>query len=255
MLLTVDIGNTNTVIGIFKGERLWQHWRIGTVRERTSDEYGVVLSELFRGGNVDVSSLRGAIISCVVPSLNETFVEALSKYAGIRPLVVGPGIKTGISVLTDDPREVGADRVVNAVAAYNLYSGASIVVDFGTAVTFDFITSKGEYLGGAIAPGISISIDALFERAARLPRVEIVRPRRIIGRNTVESIQSGLFHGFASMVEGIVERMKKESPEPLKVIATGGMAHLFKDEITSIDVFDEFLTLKGLRIIYEVNRR
>jgi type III pantothenate kinase len=252
MLLTVDIGNTNIVMGLFKDGELERHWRVRTVKERTADEYGIMLSSLLEADTVN--NIKGSIISCVVPSLKETFVETLSRYVGTRPLVVGPGIKTGMPILTDDPREVGADRIVNAVAAYSIYRSSLIVVDFGTAITFDYVTKKGEYAGGAIAPGISVASEALFQRTALLARVEFAKPGHIVGKNTEESLKAGIFYGFVGLIDGIVERMKEEAGSNPKVIATGGLAPLVIKETRTITDVDEFLILKGLKIIYEENQ-
>jgi type III pantothenate kinase len=255
MLLTLDIGNTNIVIGLFEGDELVRHWRLSTVKERTADEYGIILTGLITGSaRCRLDKINASIISCVVPALKETFVKTVSRYVGTKPLVVGPGIKTGMPILTDDPREVGADRIVNAVAAYSIYRSSVIVVDFGTAVTFDYVTEKGEYAGGAIAPGISVASEALFQRAARLPRVELAKPKHIVGKNTEESLKAGIFWGFVGLIDGIVERMKKESGTKPRVIATGGFAPLFVKESKTITDMDEFLILKGLKIIYEENR-
>ncbi|MEE9613334.1 MAG: type III pantothenate kinase [Thermodesulfobacteriota bacterium] len=255
MLLAVDIGNTNIVIGVFDGADIKEHWRLGTVKERTADEYGIVLSALLDNAGIKPGEITGGIVSCVVPQLKDTFTGLLSGKLGIEPLVVGPCVKTGMPILTDDPREVGADRIVNAVAAYAAHKGPLIVVDFGTAVTFDYVTPAGEYAGGAIAPGIDVSSDALFRRAARLPRVELRKPKTVIGKGTVESMQAGIFYGFVGLVEGLVERIKKETGTRPKVIATGGLAGVVSGESRVIDEVDEFLTLKGLRIIHESNIR
>ncbi len=255
MILTVDIGNTTTVAGIFDGEDLRAHWRLYTVREKTSDEYGFTLKGLLINSSIEPDSIKGAIISCVVPSLRDVFVSALREFLGVRPVVVEPGIKTGISISVDDPREVGADRIVNAVAGYHLYGGNIIIVDFGTAITFDYITDKGEYKGGVIAPGIGVSADALFKRASRLPRVDVSKPRTVVGKNTVECIRAGIFYGFVGLVEGIIERMKRELGTSPRVIATGGYAASIAEQIEAIEKVDEFLVLRGLRILYEVNGR
>ena len=254
-ILAVDIGNTNIVLGVFDGDRLIKHWRLSSRRRATVDEYGIILLDLFRVAGFDMDDIGGAAVCCVVPSLEHVFKDTLRDYAGVKPLVVGPGIKTGIPILTDNPREVGADRIVNAVAAFDRVKRAVIVVDFGTAVTFDYVTPDGEYAGGVIAPGISISTDALFERAAKLPRVEISRPMAVIGKSTRESMRAGIYYGSVSMVDGIVDRIKKEAGTDPAVIATGGMAPLIATDCRAIDDVDEFLTLKGLKTIYGVNNR
>ena len=253
MFLAIDIGNTNTVLGVFNGEALGAHFRIMTRPERTVDEYGVLLLSLLREGGIDPSLFDGIAISSVVPPLTPTFQEVARDRFGRDPLMVEPGVKTGMPILYENPHEVGADRIVNGVAAFARYGGPAIVIDFGTATTFDAITAKGEYLGGVIAPGLGISAEALFERAARLPRVDIKRPPRVVGRNTVNSMQSGLYFGYVGMVEGIVRRIRAEVGEELKVIATGGLARAFEEDLPIVSAFDEHLTLHGLRLIYEKN--
>ncbi|WP_054695050.1 type III pantothenate kinase [Syntrophomonas palmitatica] len=254
MILVFDVGNTNIVVGVFDGKSLATHWRIRTDNMRTCDEYGALLKVLFDQENINMSAIDDLVISSVVPSLMMELEWMGEKYFHCKPLIVGPGIKTGLDIKYENPREVGADRVVNAVAAYHKYGGPLIIVDFGTATTFCIVSQKGEYLGGAIAPGISISTEALVSRAAKLPRVELTKPRSIIGRNTVTSMQAGIIYGFVGQVEGIINRMKKEMDAKPQVIATGGLAALIARETEVIDVVDDFLTLDGLRIIYEFNR-
>lgn len=254
MLLAIDIGNTNIVLGLFRERELVHHWRVGTRRDETSDEYGILLKNLFEVVGVPRSTVSGMIIASVVPPLQPVFEELARDYFQVAPVVVGPGIRTGMPVLYENPREVGADRIVNAVAAYETYGGPAIVVDFGTATTFDAVSAKGEYLGGVIAPGIGISAEALFERAAKLPRVEIVRPKGIIAKNTVGSMQVGLFYGYIGLVDGIVRRMVKEMEREPVVVGTGGLAHLILAESETVQRIDPLLSLKGLQILFDRNR-
>jgi len=254
MLLVIDIGNTTTVIGVYDGKRLLHHWRIGTEEGKTADEYGVIFMELFHCSGADAGEIEGAIISSVVPPLTDTFNDMVERYFHTTPLSVGPGIKTGMPIMTDNPKEVGADRIVNGVAAFDRYREAVIVVDLGTAITFDYISAKGEYMGGAIAPGMDLSLDALFHRTAKLPRVEVVKPKRAVGKSTVESMQAGIFFGFRGLIDEVVRRFKVELGGSPRVIATGGGASLLADECETIDEYDAFLTLEGLMVIYGKNR-
>jgi type III pantothenate kinase len=253
MLFTVDIGNTNIMFGVFKGRDLINHWRIGTDKNKTSDEYGVLFRNLLDIRGVEANSIRGAAISCVVPTLLDVMVKALRSYFDVNPLVVGPGIKTGMPILYHNPKDVGADRIVNAVAAFDEYKCSVIVVDFGTATTFDCVSEKGEYIGGTIATGILVSAEALFGSASKLPRVEIVTPKTVIGKNTVHCMQSGLVFGYAGLVDGIVGRIRDEMGTNPKVVATGGLASVIASESKSLQFIDEFLSLKGLRLVYEWN--
>lgn len=250
MLLVVDVGNTHTVLGLYDGERLVHDFRIETSKGRTSDEHHVLLLSLLTLAGVERSDVRASILASVVPSFNDTIIEAVDRAFDHEIMVVGPGIKTGMPVLYENPREVGADRIVNAVAAYERVKGPAIVVDFGTATTFDCISEKGEYLGGAISPGMQISASALFNRAARLPRSEIARPPRAIGRNTIHSMQAGIVFGYVGLVDGLVRRLAAEMDTEVSVIATGGLAGLIEPESETIEEVDEFLTLEGLRLIY-----
>jgi len=256
MLIAMDIGNTNTVIGVYQEDQLLSDWRIRTEKEVTVDELGILMSNLFASQDLELSQGVGLIISCVVPPMINTLEGFAHRYLQVKPLWVGPGIKTGMPIHYDNPREVGADRIVNAVAAYDQVHGSVIVVDFGTATTFDVISSQGEYLGGLIAPGVMISCEALFMKASKLPRVEIfAKPRSVIAKDTISSMNAGIIFGYAGLVDGIVERVKTALSDKTKVIATGGLACLIASETQSIDMVDDYLTLKGLKIIYERNRQ
>jgi len=254
MLLTIDVGNTNTVLGVFRGEELIANWRLTTARAQTVDEYGVLTRNLFSFAGLNQQEITGVMISSVVPPVNWTLAEMARLYLGRTALFVEPGVKTGMSVLVDNPMEVGADRIVNGVAAFHKYGGPCIVVDFGTAITFDVISAKCEYLGGVIAPGLGIASEALFSRAARLPRVEIKDPGKVIGTNTVTHMQAGLYYGAIDMVDGMLSRIKAELKAPSTVIATGGQAILVARGAKQIQHVDEFLTLIGLRLIWEKNK-
>ena len=249
MLFVIDVGNTNTVLGVFRGDQMVEHWRIQTHHGRTSDEHGIMLRELFQFSGLDADAIDHAIISCVVPPMERAVIKMVEDYFQLEPLIVGQNITPGMPVLYENPKEVGADRLVNAIAAWETYQTSLVVVDFGTATTFDAITSDGAYQGGAIAPGITISSEALFHHASRLPRVDMGRPRSVIGQTTVESIQSGLLYGYTGLVREIVDRMKDELGQTTKVCATGGLAEFIASETDVIDSVDEFLTLEGLRLI------
>ena len=260
MLLTLDVGNTNTVLGLYRmgSEELVTHWRISTLRTQTADEYGVLFLNLFAMRRLEAAEVSGVIISSVVPPLETTLRQMCERYFHHKPMFVEPGIKTGMPILVDNPAELGADRLVNGVAAFARYGGPCIVVDFGTATTFDVITAKGEYIGGVIAPGLAISAEALFSRAAKLSRVDIKKPAKVVGTNTVAHMQSGLYYGYIGLVDGILERILQETRsadgQAPKIIATGGLARLIVDDSRFIEVIDDMLTLDGLRLIFERNK-
>jgi type III pantothenate kinase len=258
MLLVIDVGNTNTVLGLFDENSLQHDWRIRTEIDHTIDEYGVLIYNLYQSSRMkakEIKAVTAIIISCVVPPMLNILEPLCIKYFNIRPLIVGPGIKTGMPIFYDNPKEVGADRIVNAVAAYDKYHKESIIVDFGTATTFDYISPKGEYMGGCIAPGILISSEALFERASKLPRVEFSKPKMVVTKDTISAMQAGIMFGYAGLVDGIVERMKAEVKTNPLVIATGGLARIVARETKSIDKIEDMLTLDGLRIIYNLNKK
>ncbi|CEI74224.1 MULTISPECIES: type III pantothenate kinase [Romboutsia] len=255
MLLVFDVGNTNMVLGIYKEKQLIKDWRINTDKEKTSDEYGMLISNLFKFDNIDINEIEDIIISSVVPNVMHSLENFCIKYCNINPKIVGPGIKTGLNIKYDNPKQVGADRIVNAVAGIEKYKYPLIIVDFGTATTFCAISDKGEYLGGTIAPGIKISSEALFQRASKLPRVELIKPGTTVCKNTVSAMQAGIVYGYVGLVDKIIEMMKKELDyENIKVVATGGLSTLIASETDSIDYVDKYLTLEGLRLIYEKNK-
>lgn len=255
MLLVFDVGNTNMVLGIYKDNELIKDWRINTDKEKTSDEYGILISSLFKYEDIEMSEIKDVIISSVVPNVMHSLENFCIKYCNKQPLIVGPGIKTGLNIKYDNPKQVGADRIVNAVAGIEKYGYPLILVDFGTATTFCAISERGEYLGGTIAPGIKISSEALFQRASKLPRVELLKPGTTICKSTVTAMQSGIIYGYVGLVDKIISMMKDElNCEGIKVVATGGLANLIASETDSIDNVDKFLTLEGLKAIYERNK-
>ncbi len=253
MILTMDIGNTNTVLGIYEENDLRTHWRISTDRSKTPDEYGMLFKNLFESASITSEKVNSIIISSVVPPILRILKKTSFRYFNVKPLVVGPGVKTGMNIKTDNPKEVGADRIVNAVAAGKLYSGPLIIVDFGTATTFCAVSSQGEYLGGAIAPGIGISAEALFNQSAKLPRIELIEPGKAIGKNTIDGMKAGIVFGFVGQVEYLIKKLKDELSQNAKVIATGGLVSLISAETDSIDYVEPFLTLKGLKYIADLN--
>ena len=251
MLLAIDVGNTNIVLGVFEGSELIRSWRLQTMRERTADELGLAVDGLFAHSHIDQARIEGVVLGSVVPPLTMTVVGMLWKYFGRKPLVVDPAANSGMPILYSNPSEVGADRIVNAVAAYDRVKGGCIVVDFGTATTFDCISPKGEYLGGTIAPGIQISAEALFARASKLPRIELAKPAHVVGRTTVHSMQSGIVYGYVGLVDGLVERITAELGFPVTVIATGGLAKLIAPLTRTVQYVDDELTLRGLYLIHQ----
>ncbi|MDO5028023.1 MAG: type III pantothenate kinase [Bacillota bacterium] len=258
MLLVIDVGNTNIVLGVFQGDELVYDWRVSTDKNKTVDEYGLMLRQMLGSTNIEPKDINDIIISSVVPNINDIFPEICKKYFDLDPIIIGPGVKTGMNILYDNPKEVGADRIVNSVAAYEKYGGPLVVVDLGTAITFDAINQKGDYLGGAICPGIKISADALFQRASKLPKVEIIKTDKIIGKNTVTSMQAGIYHGYLGLIDSIIAKMVgqlKTADSRVKVISTGGYSQLFLDQSAYIEKIDPMLTLEGLKIIYERNKK
>ncbi len=255
MLLAVDVGNTHTIFGLFEDGRLRADWRVATRRDATADEVGVLLRSLFEHAGFQPREVRGVIVSSVVPDLNGVHQRMARRQFDVEPLFVGPGVKTGMPILYENPHEVGADRIVNAVAAVERFGAPVIVLDFGTATTFDVVSPGGEYLGGVIAPGLGVSAEALFKRAARLSPVDVRRPQRVVGRTTEESVRAGLFHGYAGLVEGLVRRIRDELGSEAPVVATGGLATVFESELRFLSAVDPRLTLEGLRLIWDKNRR
>jgi len=253
LLLAIDVGNTHIMLGVYREDEILVYWRVATHRDSTEDELGMVIKNLLQNSDLRLSDISAIAISSVVPPLMYSLERMSQKYFNLEPLIIGPGIKTGLNIVTDNPREVGADRIVNAVAALKLYGGPLIIVDFGTATTFCAVSEAGDYLGGVIAPGIGISLEALFDRAAKLPRVEIIRPAKVIGKDTITSMQSGIVYGYVGQVDGIVRRMIAELENKPKIIATGGFASLIARESETICTVNPLLTLEGLRIIDNLN--
>ncbi|MFC7394749.1 type III pantothenate kinase [Scopulibacillus cellulosilyticus] len=254
MIFVCDVGNTNIVLGVYKGDELIHHWRIATNREKTEDEFAMVIKDLFLDADLSFEKISGIIISSVVPSIMFSLERMCEKYFQQKPIVVGPGIKTGLNLKYDNPKEVGADRIVNAVAGIHYYQAPLIIIDFGTATTYCYIDEQSNYIGGAIAPGVNVSTEALYSHASKLPRIEITKPPHIVGRNTVNAMQSGIVYGYVGQVEGIVARMKQQAKKEPVVIATGGLSALIGGETNVIDHIDPFLTLKGLYLIYKRNK-
>ncbi len=253
LIFVIDVGNTNIVLGVYHKDILTHHWRMETSRQKTEDEYGMIVKQFFANEGLKLSDIKGIIISSVVPPIMYSLEQMCKKYFSIAPMVIGPGIKTGLNIKYDNPKEVGADRIVNAVAAIELYGSPLIIVDFGTATTYCYVNELNQYMGGAIAPGIGISTEALYTRASKLPRIEIAKPKDIIGKNTVTAMQSGILYGYVGQVEGIVARIKSQAAVDPKVVATGGLASLISKESSVINIVDPFLTLKGLKMIYQKN--
>lgn len=255
MILVIDVGNTNMTIGVFSGEKLEATFRMMTKTPRTSDEYGIMITQLLNSKNITLDRLEGSIIASVVPDVMHSLTGALVRYTNTQPLIVGPGVKTGIRITTENPRAVGADRIVDAVAAYEKYGGPVLVLDFGTATTYDLVLANGDFAAGVTAPGIRISSEALWTKTAKLPNIEIKMPKSILAQETISSMQAGLMYGQIGQTEYIVRKVKEESGiENLKVVATGGLGRIISDETDAIDIYDSALTLEGLRIIYEKNR-
>lgn len=254
MILVIDVGNTHTVIGAYKEEKLLGHWRISTDLDKTEDEYGMLVKSLLSDANLIFSAIKSVVISCVIPPVTWILKKMSVDYFKVSPIIVGPGIKTELCIKLDNPKELGADRIVNAIAAYKLYGGPVIIVDFGTATTFCAVNNKGEYLGGAITPGIEISAEALFKKTAKLPKIELIKPKHSIGSNTISAMQSGMFFGYLGLTNELIRRFKRELGEDTTVVATGGQAELMGNESKMIDKINPFLTLQGLRMIYEMNK-
>lgn len=255
MILVIDVGNTNMTLGVYEGERLAATFRMMTKTPRTSDEYGVMLAQLLKNRGIETEKLEGSIISSVVPDVMHSLTKAVRRYTGTQPLIVGPGVKTGIKLVTENPRGIGADRIVDLVAAFEKYGGPVLVVDFGTATTYDLLTAEGEFTAGITAPGIRISSEALWKETAKLPNIEIKKPKSILAQETISSMQAGLMYGQIGQTEYIIKKVKEESGlKDLKVVATGGLGRTIADETDTIDIYDSALTMEGLRIIYEKNR-
>ncbi len=255
MLLVIDIGNSNIVMGTYEGKKLMKHWRVSTDRQKTGDEYGMLINDLFRFQGVHISDIQSIIISSVVPPLVVPMVKMCERYFHVQPLVVGPGIRTGIRLNYENPRAIGADRIVNVVGAYEQYGGPLIVIDIGTATTIDVVDEDGNFMGGVIAPGIGTSADALFNSTAKLPRIELVPPKNIICHNTIQGMQAGIIYGYVGQIDEIVRRIREEAGKEMRVVATGGLARMIANESRTIDKVDHFLTLSGLRVLYERNQQ